>query len=47
MAGKKAYERDSYLTDARTLKARGWTVARIARELGISTRTLYRILGGQ
>lgn len=49
MAGRKAYDRDSYRTDALTLKRRhpDWTMERIARELGVSVRTLHRIVSGQ
>lgn len=47
MAGRKAYDRASYLADVKALAARGWTDERIARHLGISVRTLYRIKAGQ
>lgn len=47
MAGRKAYDRDSYLADVRTLRARGWTWRRIARELGLSLSTLHRIARGE
>ena len=47
MAGVKAYDRATYLADIRTLKGRGYTDERIARELGISVRTLYRIRAGK
>ena len=47
MAGRKAYDRDSYLQDVRTLRARGWTWARIARHLGVSVRTLHRMVNGE
>lgn len=47
MAGVKAYDRASYLEDVKALRARGRTVPQIARELSISTRTVYRILKGQ
>lgn len=47
MAGVKAYDRDSYLEDVRTLRRRGWTWKQIARELGLSLSTLHRIARGQ
>lgn len=47
MAGRKAYDRQTYLEDVKVMRARGWTWARIARELGISTATLHRIVRGQ
>lgn len=47
MAGRKAYDRQTYLEDVRTLRARGWTWQRIARELGLSLSTLYRIARGE
>ena len=43
MAGRKAYDRDSYLADVRTLRSRGKTWEQIARQLGISRRTLHRM----
>lgn len=43
----KAYDRASYLADVKTLKGRGWTDEKIARHLGISVRTLYRIKAGK
>jgi len=46
MAGRPAYERASFLADIRALQARGLTVPQIARELGISRATIYRILSG-
>jgi AraC-like DNA-binding protein len=45
LAGVKAYDRDSYLEDIKTHLRRGHTVARTAMELGLSERTVYRILG--
>ena len=47
MAGRKAYDRDSYLADIRTLRRRGWTWRRIADELGLSLSTLHRIARGE
>ena len=47
VAGRKAYDRDSYLADVQALRSRGWTWARIARHLGISLATLHRIRRGQ
>jgi predicted transcriptional regulator len=47
VAGVKAYDRATYLADVKALKQRGWTVARIARELGISERTVYRMVSGR
>lgn len=47
MAGRKAYDRDSYLADVRVLRGRGWTWQRIARHLGVSVRTLHRMVKGQ
>ena len=47
MAGVKAYDRASYLADIKTLKARRLTDEAIARQLGISVRTLYRIKAGK
>lgn len=47
MAGKKAYDRDSYLADMRTLRARGLTWRQVARELGLSLSTLHRIARGE
>lgn len=47
MAGRKAYDRDSYLQDVRTLRARGWTWQRISRHLGVSVSTLHRMVRGQ
>jgi DNA invertase Pin-like site-specific DNA recombinase len=44
MAGRPAYERQSYLEDIRRLQARGLTADAIARHLQISRATLYRIL---
>lgn len=44
MAGKPAYHRPSYKQDIRNLRARGWTWDRIARHLGMSRMTLWRIL---
>lgn len=44
MAGITVYDRPSYLADIRTLLRRGWTRARIAHHLGLSERTVYRIL---
>lgn len=47
MAGRKAYDRDSYLQDVRTLRGRGWTWKRIAQHLGVSVRTLHRMMSGE
>lgn len=47
MAGRKAYDRDSYLADIRTLRRRGWTWQRIADQLGLSVSTLHRIARGE
>lgn len=47
MAGRKAYDRDTYLEDVRALRRRGLTWARIARELGLSLSTLHRIARGE
>lgn len=47
MAGRKAYDRDSYRQDALALRRRGWTWERIARELQLSLRTLHRIVKGE
>lgn len=47
MAGRKAYDRESYLEDVKRLRARGWTWRRIARELGLSLSTLHRIARGE
>ncbi len=44
MTGKPAYDRESYRTDALALRRRGLTWAQIARELGMSLRTLHRIV---
>lgn len=46
MAGVPAYERGSYLADIKALQGRGLTVPQIAKELGISRATVYRILQG-
>jgi AraC-like DNA-binding protein len=47
VAGRKAYDRASYLTDVRVLRRRGWTWDRIAKHLGVSKRTLHRMVRGQ
>lgn len=47
MAGRKAYDRQSYLHDVRTLRSRGWTWERISRHLGVSVRTLHRMVKGE
>lgn len=44
MSGRPVYERQSYLADIKALQARGLTADAIARHLGISRATLYRIL---
>jgi DNA invertase Pin-like site-specific DNA recombinase len=44
MAGRPAYERESYLEDILRLQRRGMTADAIARALNISRATLYRIL---
>lgn len=44
MAGRNAFDRPSYLEDIRDLKARGLSMSEIARELGMSRDTLYRIV---
>lgn len=44
VSGRPAYERQSYLADIKALQARGLTADAIARRLGISRATLYRIL---
>lgn len=46
MAGKPAYDRDSYLADIKALQKRGLSMNAIARALGLSRATVYRILGG-
>lgn len=43
MAGRPAYDRDTYLEDIKALRARGWTYDAIASELGISRMTIWRI----
>lgn len=43
MAGRPAYDRDTYLEDIKALRARGFTYDAIARELGISRMTIWRI----
>lgn len=46
MAGIKAHPRDSdLLRDVRILRGRGLPMAEVARRLGMSRATLYRILG--
>ena len=47
MAGRKAYDRQTYLADARLLRRRGLTWEQVADELGISVRTLHRMLAGR
>lgn len=47
MAGRKAYDRETYLVDVKLLRARGWTWRRIASHLGLSLSTLHRIARGQ
>lgn len=47
MTGRPAYERTSYTSDIRALRARGLSASAIASELGMSRATVYRILGGQ
>lgn len=44
VAGRPAYDRETYLEDARTLLGRGLSKDEVADELGISRATLYRIL---
>ena len=44
MAGRPAYDRETYAEDVRRLLARGLTKAQVAAELGISRATLYRIM---
>lgn len=47
MTGRPAYDRSSYRQDIRVLRSRGWTDDRIARHLGISRATLYRIVSSR
>lgn len=47
MAGQKAYDRDSYLADIRTLRRRGWTWRQVAEHLGLSLSTVHRIARGE
>ena len=44
MTGRPAYDRESYRRDALTLRRRGLTWAQVAAELGLSLRTLHRIV---
>jgi DNA-binding phage protein len=46
VAGVPAYERPSYLADIRHLLGRGLSKDQVAKQLGISRATLYRILKG-
>lgn len=44
MAGRPAYDRDTYREDAKRLLGRGLTRDEVAEELQISRATLYRIM---
>lgn len=43
MAGRPAYDRETYAEDIESLRARGLTWGLIATELGISRATVHRI----
>lgn len=43
MAGRAVFD-ESYYVDVRALQQRGFTQARIARELGMSRSSVYRLL---
>ena len=45
MAGKPAYDRETYREDAKRLLGRGMSRNEVAEELQISRATLYRIMG--
>jgi DNA-binding IclR family transcriptional regulator len=45
MAGRPAYPLEHYRTDIRLLQSRGWTAAQIAKHLGMSRATYFRLLG--
>lgn len=47
MSGRPAFERESYRQDINSLRRRGWTDDRIARHLGMSRATLYRIVSSR
>lgn len=44
MASRPVYDVRDYRADIRILQERGWTAQRIARHLGMSERTYYRLL---
>lgn len=46
VAGVPAYERQTYLEDIRRLRGRGLTMEAVARNLGLSRATVYRIMAG-
>lgn len=47
MSGRPAYDRETYREDIASLRGRRLSWAEVARELGISRATLYRIRGEQ
>lgn len=44
MTGRPAYDRETYAEDIKALRTRGLTIRDVARQLGISQSTAYRIL---
>lgn len=44
MAGRAVFADESYYQDAKHLLERGYTRERVARDLGMSRKTLYRLL---